>query len=52
MRGVDLESSDVYGAIATVNFIDMTGRFALTSDFARFRPLERVDQLTDPTWIR
>lgn len=52
MRGTDLESSDVYGAVAAVNFIDMTSRFALTSDFARFRPVERVGQLADPTWIR
>jgi hypothetical protein len=52
MHGSDLESSDVHGAVAAINFIDMTSRFALTSDFARFRPVERVDQLADPTWIR
>jgi hypothetical protein len=52
MRGSDLEGNDVYGAVAAVNFIDMTSRFALTSDFARFRPVERLDQLTDPGWIR
>jgi hypothetical protein len=51
-RGTDLESSDVYGAVAAVNFIDMTSRFALTNDLARFRPVERVGQLADPTWIR
>jgi hypothetical protein len=52
MRGSDLESSDVYGAVAAINFIDMTGRFALTSDFARFHPVKRVDHLADPSWIR
>jgi hypothetical protein len=52
MRGSDLDSSDVYGAVAAVNFIDMTSRFALTNNFARFRPVERMRQLVDPTWIR
>lgn len=40
------------GAVAAVNFIDMTSRFAVTNNFARFRPVERVGQLADPTWIR
>lgn len=52
MRGADLDSADVYGAVAAINFIDMTIRFALTSDFARFLPVERVDQLAEPGWIR
>jgi hypothetical protein len=30
----------------------MTSRFTLTSDFTRFRPVERVDQLAAPTWNR
>jgi hypothetical protein len=42
--GTDLESSDVYGAVAAVNFIDMTSRFALTNDFARFHPVDRLGQ--------
>lgn len=51
MRGTELQSSDVYGAIAVVNFIDMTGRFVLSVDFKSFRSVERLDQLADPTWI-
>ena len=46
MPAGDLESSDIYGAVATINFVDLTGRFALTSDFAQFRPVEGVDRPT------
>jgi hypothetical protein len=52
MRGTELVSGDVYGAVAAINFIDMTIRFAYTADFRAFDPVERVAQLTDPTWVK
>jgi hypothetical protein len=51
MGGTDLDSGDVYGAIAAINFVEMTVRFAYTSDFQTFQPVAGIDQLVDPTWI-
>lgn len=51
MHASELSSRDVYGAIAAINFIDMTIRFALTDDFVRFIPVTRPDQVEDPTWL-
>lgn len=51
MTGADLRSDDVYGAVAVVNFADMTLRVALTADFATVRPVTSDALLDDPSWI-
>lgn len=52
MRGTGLDSGDLHGAVAAINFIDMTIRFAYTADFRAFDPIGRLEQLTDPTWVK
>ncbi len=51
MTGGDLASDDVYGAVAAVNFADMTLRVAMTADFATFAPVLAEDKLDDPSWL-
>jgi hypothetical protein len=51
MAELGLESGDVYGGIAVVNFADMTWRVALTADFVQFRPTIEAEQLTDLGWL-
>lgn len=48
MAELELQSADVYGAVAAINFADMTWRMALTSDFSVLSPVTRVEQLTRP----
>jgi len=46
-----LSSSDIYGAVAAINFADMTWRIALTSDFSVLSPVTHVNYLTDLNWL-
>src|SRR5215831_9886675 len=51
MAELGLRSADIYGAVAVVNFADMTWRVALTSDFSALLPVIRIDQLTHLNWL-
>lgn len=51
MAATGLRSEDVYGAVAAVNFADMTLRIAMTANFATLRPVISDLQLDDPSWI-
>jgi hypothetical protein len=44
----DLQSDDIYGAVAQVNFADMVWRIAFTSDFEELLPVTDEAQLADP----
>lgn len=52
MTDAGLQSGDVYGAVAAVNFADMSLRVAMTADFATLRPVIGDEQLDDPSWLR
>ena len=54
MAELGLRSTDIYGAVAVINFTDMTWRIALTADFSVLSPVISVlspaihtGQLTD-----
>jgi hypothetical protein len=51
MAGLELQSCDVYGAVAVINFADMTWRIALTPDFSALVPVIRIDQLACLDWL-
>jgi len=51
MTELGLSSSDIYGAVAAINFADMTWRIALTSDFSVLSPVTHVNYLTDLNWL-
>ena len=51
MAELGLRSADIYGAVAVVNFADMTWRVALTSDFSALLPVIRIDQLAHLNWL-
>ena len=51
MAELELRSTDIYGAVAVVNFADMTWRAALTADFLALRPVIRIGQLTQLNWL-
>jgi hypothetical protein len=51
MAGLELQSCDVYGAVAVINFADMTWRIALTPDFSALVPVIRIDQLARLDWL-
>ena len=51
MAELGLRSADIYGAVAVVNFADMTWRIALTSDFSSLSPVIHIGQLTDLNWL-
>jgi len=51
MVELGMESSDIYGGVAAVNFPDLTWRIALTADFKRLRPVTNRAQLEDVTWL-
>jgi hypothetical protein len=46
-----LRSTDVYGAVAAVNFADMTWRIALTADFSALMPVTHLGQLDRLDWL-
>jgi hypothetical protein len=52
MAELGLQSSDIYGAVAAINFADMTWRIALTSDFSTLSPVTQVEQLANLDWVR
>ena len=51
MSELGLQSADIYGAVAVINFADMTWRMALTVDFSALSPAIRVEQLARLDWI-
>jgi Holliday junction resolvase-like predicted endonuclease len=51
MHLYELNSSDVYGAVITVNFVDLVWRCAFTNDFVALRPVEDLHQLADLAWL-
>jgi DNA/RNA non-specific endonuclease len=51
MAELGLRSTDVYGAVAAVNFADMTWRIALTADFSALLPVIHLGQLTSLDWL-
>jgi hypothetical protein len=51
MSSSALRAEDVFGAIAALNFADLTLRVAFTADFASFRPLLDEAELSDPSMI-
>lgn len=52
MHEWSLESNDVYGAVAQVDFSDMVWRIAFTTDFKELRPVVREAQFADPVaWL-
>jgi hypothetical protein len=44
-------SDDLYGAVVLVNFHELLYKAALTSDFATWQPVERVNQLEALGWL-
>jgi hypothetical protein len=51
MAELELRSVDIYGAVAVINFADMTWRTALTSDFSALTPIAQAGQLTRLDWL-
>jgi hypothetical protein len=51
MAALGLRSTDVYGAVAAVNFADKTWRIALTADFSALMPVTHLGQLTRLDWL-
>jgi hypothetical protein len=51
MAELGLRSTDIYGAVAIINFADMTWRIALTADFSVLSPVIHTGQLTDLGWL-
>jgi hypothetical protein len=47
MVELELRSAEIYGAVAALNFADMTWRIALTADFSALLPVIHFGQLTD-----
>jgi hypothetical protein len=44
-------SDDVYGAIGLINFAELRFKIALTRDFARWHPIEHLEQLKTLDWL-
>jgi hypothetical protein len=51
MAEFGLRSADICGAVAVVNFADLSWRIALTADFSALRPVLHIGQLTDLSWL-
>ena len=51
MAELGLHSADIYGAVAVINFADMTWRVALTADFSTLSPVIHLGQLTCLDWL-
>jgi hypothetical protein len=51
MAELGLRSADIYGAVAVVNFADLTWRVALTADFSALLPVIHIRQLTHLNWL-
>jgi len=52
MAELELNSTDVYGAVLAVNFRDLSWRVALTADFATLHPVEALEQLAALDWLQ
>jgi hypothetical protein len=51
MAELGLRSAEIYGAVAALNFADMTWRIALTADFSALLPVIHFGQLIDLDWL-
>jgi hypothetical protein len=51
MATLEVESSDVYGGMAVVQFAERSYRIALTSGFESLHPITRIDQLLELEWL-
>lgn len=51
MAELGLRSTDIYGAVAVINFADMTWRIALTADFSELAQVVHTSQLNDLSWL-
>jgi hypothetical protein len=51
MHEWDLESVDIYGAVALVNFADLAYRMAVSNDVVTWQPIGDVDELADISWL-
>lgn len=51
MTSSALRSEDIFGAVAALNFAELTLRVAFTADFATFRPTLDETELTDPSRV-
>jgi hypothetical protein len=51
MAELGLRSADIYGAVAVINFADMTWRVALTAGFSALSPVIHLGQLTHLDWL-
>ncbi len=51
MAELALQSADVYGGVAAINFADLTWRMALTADFCQLCPVTSDGELTDLGWL-
>lgn len=51
MAELGLHSADIYGAVAAINFADMTWRVALTADFSTLSPVIHLGQLARLDWL-
>jgi hypothetical protein len=51
MAELGLRSADIYGAVAVINFADMTWRVVLTADFSTLSPVIHLGQLTRLDWL-
>lgn len=47
----DMTSDDVHGGIVLVNFHELAYKVTLSSDFARWQPVDRLVQLKDLSWL-
>ncbi len=51
MASLELESRDVYGGMAVVQFADRCSRIGLTSDFESLHAIQSTEQLLDLEWL-
>jgi hypothetical protein len=46
-----VESEDVYGTIALINFAELTFKIALTHDFTTWHTIDRIEELRKAGWL-
>jgi hypothetical protein len=49
MTSTALRSEDIFGAVAALNFADLTLRVAFTADFVNFRPVQDEVERGNPS---
>jgi hypothetical protein len=51
MANWDLRSSDVFGAVAVINFAPAGGKCLLTADFATVHVVREINELAELAWL-